>query len=78
MDDLFEHMREAYNQKTYGGLKTLDKEDEGVYMELMNAKLVDKYVAEEKPEDTAEEAVDVLPVNRDDDEWGNLMGQPAP
>ena len=67
MDDLFEHMRETYNQKTYGGLKTLDKEDGNVYMELMNAKLVDKYVAEEKPVDAAEEAVDVLPVDRDDD-----------
>ena len=68
LDNTFERMRETYNTATYGALKELDREDAEVYTDLMAARLIDKYVPEERAMDVAEESVEMLPFARDDDE----------
>lgn len=64
LDNTFEKMREEYNQAQYGALKTLGKEDREIYVDLMNAKLVDKFVAEERVAEEEEET-EMIPVNRE-------------
>lgn len=68
LDSSFEKMREKYNQDQYGALQALNKEDRNVYMDLINAKLVDKFIAEER-QDHPEEETDMIPVARDDNEF---------
>ena len=64
LDQTFEKLREDFNTREYGRVADLNKADRQLYRELQEANMTDHHVF--VPQD--EEANEMIPVNRDDDE----------
>jgi hypothetical protein len=69
LDERFERIREDFNQKIYGALKGLDKHERNIYTDLLEYKLVK---SDQMP-NNKEEGTEMIPVNRDDDEYAEQM-----